>query len=295
MGPQPTDDPTPGLTDPPTPQPTDIPTPGPTDPPTPSPSPRPTPQPTPPLGADYCTYSPRPDCFKTNGKPECCSNNFIECPEVQPPCDVITSPPTPSPTPSPTLQPTLTPGEDYCTYLSRPECYKNGKPECCTNNFMECPAVPPPCEISPRPTLSPTQGPSTSPSTSPTSQAPTKRTTKRPTNRPTKNGDTASPTFKETPSPTSKPSRRPTQQPTKKGDTLFPTVKPSEYDYASCNAHESCQSSGLEGRCCPTLQGDFLDCCDSSSAAAALYSLNTSTHLYVYITTVMTLFVAFTL
>merc|ERR1712238_471200 len=144
-----------------------------------------------------------------------------------------------------------------------------------------------------------TPGPSTSPSASPTSQAPTKRTTKRPTNRPTdrptKNGDTPSPTFKETPSPTPKPTRRPTPQPTKKGDTLFPTVKPSEYDYASCNAHESCQSSGLEGRCCPTLQGNFLDCCDRSSAAGALYSMNTSTHLCVSLTTVITLFVAFTL
>merc|ERR1712194_755069 len=160
---------------------------------------------------------------------------------------------------------------------------------------MECPEVPPACEISPQPTLLPTPGPSTSPTASPTSQAPTKRSTNRPTNRPTKNGDTASPTFKETPSPTSKQSHRPTPQPTKKGDTLFPTVKPSAYDYASCNAHESCQSSGLEGRCCPTLEGNFLDCCDRSSAAGAFYSLNTITKFYVSITTVMTLSVAFTL
>mmetsp|Transcript_25854 Transcript_25854/g.27802 ORF Transcript_25854/g.27802 Transcript_25854/m.27802 type:complete len:161 (+) Transcript_25854:793-1275(+) len=160
---------------------------------------------------------------------------------------------------------------------------------------MECPEVPPPCETSSQPTLSPTPGPSTSPSVSPTSQAPTNRPTDRPTDRPTKNGDTPSPTFKETPRPTSKPSRRPTPQPTKKGDTLFPTVKPSEYDYASCNAHESCQSSGLEGRCCPTLEGNFLDCCDRSSAAGAFYSLNTITKFYVSITAVMTLSVAFTL
>eukprot|EP00751_Fragilariopsis_kerguelensis_P043100 CAMPEP_0171025498 /NCGR_PEP_ID=MMETSP0736-20130129/33674_1 /TAXON_ID=186038 /ORGANISM="Fragilariopsis kerguelensis, Strain L26-C5" /LENGTH=550 /DNA_ID=CAMNT_0011465757 /DNA_START=249 /DNA_END=1901 /DNA_ORIENTATION=- len=56
------------------------------------PSPGPTQAPSagvPLYGSDYCTYSPDPACYSNSGKPECCMNEFIDCPEEKPECDVV--------------------------------------------------------------------------------------------------------------------------------------------------------------------------------------------------------------
>jgi hypothetical protein len=103
------------------------------------------------LGEDYCTYSPDTDCY-VNGRPECCLDDSSECPEEQPPCNVVSSP---SPTtPSPTSAPVPLPGADYCTYSPDTECYVNGRPECCLDDSSECPEEQPPCNAvsSPSPT-----------------------------------------------------------------------------------------------------------------------------------------------
>jgi type VI secretion system secreted protein VgrG len=122
---------------------------------TPSPTPSPTSVPVPLPGSDYCTFSPAPDCYENNGKPECCLNDSIDCPDEQPPCDV-----TPSPTPSPTSAPVPLPGSDYCTFSPDPTCYENnGKPECCLNDSIDCPDEQPPCNVTPSPTPSPTSAP----------------------------------------------------------------------------------------------------------------------------------------
>jgi hypothetical protein len=110
------------------------------------------------LGEDYCTYSPDADCY-VNGKPECCLDDSSECPEEQPPCNVVSSP---SPTtPSPTSAPVPLPGADYCTYAPDTGCYMNGKPECCLDDSTDCTEEQPPCDVvnSPSPTPSPTAAP----------------------------------------------------------------------------------------------------------------------------------------
>ena len=116
------------------------------------------------LGEDYCTYSPDTDCYVNNGKPECCLDDSTDCPEEQPPCDIVNSP-------SPTAAPVPLPGADYCTYSPDTGCYmNNGKPECCLKNDSDCPDQTPPCDVTP-PTNNPTKKGETSPPTAETSDS----------------------------------------------------------------------------------------------------------------------------
>ena len=136
------------------------------------------------LGEDYCTNSPDTDCY-VNGRPECCLDDSSECPEEQPPCNVVSSP---SPTtPSPTSVPVPLPGADYCTYSPDTGCYMNGKPECCLND-SDCPDQKPPCDVTPPPTPLPSPGPTPPPSpglTQPPTPLPTNSSSRRPTLDPT--------------------------------------------------------------------------------------------------------------
>ena len=59
---------------------------------------------TPTVGGDtvgnYCTYAPNPTCYSNNGRPECCMDDTMDCPDEAPPCDVVvvgTETPTPAP------------------------------------------------------------------------------------------------------------------------------------------------------------------------------------------------------
>lgn len=40
------------------------------------------------VGAEYCTFAPDPTCYSNNGKPECCTDDRMDCPADAPPCDV---------------------------------------------------------------------------------------------------------------------------------------------------------------------------------------------------------------
>jgi len=101
---------------PPTPQSTDtslIPSPGPT-------------QVLPLPGSDYCTYSPDPACYSNSGKPECCMNEFIDCPDDKPPCDVVG-------TEVPTKAPIVFPGFIKCS--ANDVCKEDGlEGNCCPND-----------------------------------------------------------------------------------------------------------------------------------------------------------------
>ena len=138
------------------------------------------------LGEDYCTNSPDTDCY-VNGRPECCLDDSSECPEEQPPCNVVSSP---SPTtPSPTSVPVPLPGADYCTYSPDTDCYvNNGKPECCLDDSTDCPEEQPPCDVTPSPTPLPSPGPTPPPSpgrTQPPTPSSTNSASRRPTLEPT--------------------------------------------------------------------------------------------------------------
>ncbi|OEU13166.1 hypothetical protein FRACYDRAFT_219211, partial [Fragilariopsis cylindrus CCMP1102] len=128
-------------------------------------TPSPTSVPVPLPGADYCTYSPDTDCYVNNGKPECCLDDSTDCPEEQPPCDVVNSP-------SPTAAPVPLPGADYCTYSPDTDCYiNNGKPECCLDDdSTDCPEEQPPCDVTPL-TNNPTKRREPSPPTDETSDS----------------------------------------------------------------------------------------------------------------------------
>jgi len=211
---------------------------------TPTETPTGTPQPTggeatttPPVamvGADYCTFAPDPTCYSnSNGKPECCLDDAIECPADAAPCDVVdadaSAPPTPQstdtsviPTPSlstqapttaqatetsiiPTPNPTQVPsagveppllGASFCTYSPDPACYSNnGKPDCCMDDAIECPADAPPCDVVGSETETPTKAP-----------------------------------------------------------IVFA-------GFQKCSANDVCKEDGLEGNCCPNEDGTILDCC----------------------------------
>ena len=143
-------------------------------------TPSPTSVPVPLPGADYCTYSPDTDCYVNNGKPECCLDDSADCPEEQPPCNVVNSP-------SPTAASVPLPGADYCTYSPDTGCYRNGKPECCLND-SDCPDKKPPCDVTPAPTPLPSPGPTPPPSpglTQPPTPSSTNSASRRPTLEPT--------------------------------------------------------------------------------------------------------------
>lgn len=57
-----------------------------------------------------------------------------------------------------------------------------------------------------------------------------------------------------------KPTKYPTRSPWSRKPTRKPTPRPTEHDDASCSAHPSCH--GLTGDCCPTEDGETLECCD---------------------------------
>lgn len=87
------------------------------------------------------------------------------------------------------------------------------------------------------------------------------RSSRHPTRQPSPNSNpTRSPTRKPTRQPsytTRSPTRKPTRRPTGR-----PTRNPISNggSESSCSAYSKCAS--LEGDCCPTSQGTFLECCD---------------------------------
>mmetsp|Transcript_29747 Transcript_29747/g.33730 ORF Transcript_29747/g.33730 Transcript_29747/m.33730 type:complete len:481 (+) Transcript_29747:249-1691(+) len=88
-------------------------------------------------GSDYCTYSPDPACYSNSGKPECCMNEFIDCPEEKPDCDVVgTDVPTQAPvvgTEVPTKAPIVFAGFQKCS--ANDVCKDDGlEGNCCPND-----------------------------------------------------------------------------------------------------------------------------------------------------------------
>ena len=82
------------------------------------------------LGESYCTNTPDYSCYQF-GRPECCLKSTIECPKIQPGCEIG--------------WPIV--GDSYCTYAEDFSCYKNGRPRCCLDDSLYCPDERPECEI----------------------------------------------------------------------------------------------------------------------------------------------------
>eukprot|EP00536_Pseudo-nitzschia_multiseries_P011359 jgi/Psemu1/289641/fgenesh1_pg.382_\ len=78
----------------------------------------------------YCSSTPDFRCYRF-GRPECCLKSSIECPKIQPECEIG--------------WPVV--GDSYCTYAPDFGCYKNGRPKCCLDDSVACPEERPECEV----------------------------------------------------------------------------------------------------------------------------------------------------
>ena len=84
-----------------------------------------------------------------------------------------------------------------------------------------------------------------------------------PTDQPSKQ-----PTLPPTPEPTSEPTSEPTHSP-----THCPSSHPS-LSASSCSNNARCNALDLEGECCPSSEGAFLDCCGQGEITEASCSKN---------------------
>eukprot|EP00980_Cylindrotheca_fusiformis_P020643 scaffold7696_cov141-Cylindrotheca_fusiformis.AAC.13 len=178
---------------------------------------------------------------------------------------------TPQPSKRPTLLPTTSPRGVGATCTLHEDCAKLGlQGVCCptlSGVFLRC--------CSPQsPTMSlPTSSPPVPPPTvnpttrSPTTPWPTFYPAVEPSNQPTFSDESGN-----MPVPTLFNSGGGTQQPNNKQPIFVPTTAQPPAVAASCTVHKDCANVGLQGLCCPTLDGVFLRCCSTTTTAEATTS-----------------------
>mmetsp|Transcript_21923 Transcript_21923/g.65705 ORF Transcript_21923/g.65705 Transcript_21923/m.65705 type:complete len:1135 (-) Transcript_21923:106-3510(-) len=155
-------------------------------------------------------------------------------------------PPVPAPTARPVYQPSANPtSQPVPEPTPRPAYAPTKQPT--SEPSVALPVYEPTMQPSPRPTAQPTANPTGRPTTPrPTSQPTTAQPTRNPSANPTRapvltETPTETPTYPPTDFPTYSPTFQPTQRPTRS-----PTTSPTPRPTASCD-------------------GDFIECCDSSS------------------------------
>eukprot|EP00928_Gymnodinium_smaydae_P049756 TRINITY_DN3340_c0_g1_i2.p1 TRINITY_DN3340_c0_g1~~TRINITY_DN3340_c0_g1_i2.p1 ORF type:complete len:404 (-),score=14.26 TRINITY_DN3340_c0_g1_i2:35-1246(-) len=98
-----------------------------------------------PLDTSYCNREPDHDCYK-GGKPACCLDSSIQCPEIEPPCDKVVGGPYKAEEAGGLLEWWRKVGTSYCTHAPSFHCYEKGWPACCLGDKSTCPTAKPACD-----------------------------------------------------------------------------------------------------------------------------------------------------